>query len=233
MRAKRAHIEQHRSAHIGWLRAAVLGANDGLISTASLVVGVAAAGTGRTSVLIAGIAGLVAGSMSMAAGEYVSVSSQADTENADLARERKELAADPGGERAELAAIYVKRGLTPDLAEQVADQLMIKDALGAHARDELGLSDVTTARPLQAALASAISFALGAILPVLVAIFAPISLVSRVVAGSTLVLLAVLGAIAASVGGASLTRGAIRVAFWGALALAISAAVGRLFGTTI
>ncbi|HEY8310689.1 MAG TPA: VIT1/CCC1 transporter family protein, partial [Gemmatimonadaceae bacterium] len=180
-----------------------------------------------------GVAGVVAGSMSMAAGEYVSVSSQADTENADLDRERSELATDPKGEHAELAAIYVKRGLTQDLAEQVAGQLMIKDALGAHARDELGLSDATTARPLQAAIASAISFALGAILPVLVAILAPIALVSRVVAGSTLVLLAVLGAIAASIGGASLARGAIRVAFWGALALAISAGVGRLFGTTL
>lgn len=233
MRAIRGHVEQHRTAHTGWLRAAVLGANDGLISTASLVVGVAAAGTGRSAVLIAGVAGLVAGSMSMAAGEYVSVSSQADTENTDLDRERGELASNPKGEHAELADIYVKRGLTPELAKQVADQLMANDALAAHARDELGLSEVTAARPLQAALASAITFALGALLPVLVAALAPEALVTRLVTVSALVLLAILGAIAARVGGASLTRGAIRVAFWGALALAISALVGRLFGTTV
>src|SRR6478672_4845187 len=167
------HVERHRTAHIGWLRAAVLGANDGLISTASLVVGVAASGTSRSAILIAGVAGLVAGSMSMAAGEYVSVSSQADTENADLTRERGELATNPQGEKAELTGIYVERGLTPELASQVADQLMAKDALGAHARDELGLSEITAARPLQAALASAAAFALGAILPVLVVVLAP------------------------------------------------------------
>lgn len=233
MRSINAHVERHHSSHIGWLRAAVLGANDGLISTASLVVGVAAAGTGRASVLLAGVAGLVAGSMSMAAGEYVSVSSQADTEQADLAQERRELSKDPTGEHAELARIYVKRGLAPELASQVAEQLMAADALGAHARDELGLSEITTARPLQAAFASAVSFALGAVLPVLVAAFAPIPLVTKVVAATSLVLLAVLGAIAALVGGAPVARGAIRVAFWGAFALGISALVGRLFGTTI
>ncbi|MDQ2889948.1 MAG: VIT family protein [Gemmatimonadota bacterium] len=233
VRAKRNHVESHRTSHISWLRAAVLGANDGLISTASLVVGVAAAGTGRTSVIVAGVAGLVAGSMSMAAGEYVSVSSQADTENADLDRERGELAEDPVGEHTELAGIYVKRGLTPELARQVADQLMATDALGAHAHDELGLSDATSARPLQAALASAVTFALGAVLPVLIAALAPLSLITKLVTGSALALLAVLGAIAARVGGASIARGAIRVAFWGALALAICALVGRLFGTNV
>ena len=233
MRAVTSHIERHQSAHIGWLRAAVLGANDGLISTASLVVGVAAAGTGRSAVLLAGIAGLVAGSMSMAAGEYVSVSSQADTENADLERERGELTSNPDGEQAELTAIYVNRGLTQELASQVATQLMAKDAIGAHARDELGLSEVSAARPLQAALASAVSFSIGAILPVLVAAFAPLPKVTIVVAASTLVLLAVLGAIAAAVGGASRLRGAVRVAFWGVLALVVSGLVGRLFGTKI
>ncbi len=233
MRAVTSHIERHQSAHIGWLRAAVLGANDGLISTASLVVGVAAAGTGRSAVLLAGIAGLVAGSMSMAAGEYVSVSSQADTENADLERERGELESNPDGEQAELTAIYVNRGLTQELASQVATQLMAKDAIGAHARDELGLSEVSAARPLQAALASAVSFSIGAILPVLVAAFAPLPKVTIVVAASTLVLLALLGAIAAAVGGASRLRGAVRVAFWGVLALVVSGLVGRLFGTKI
>ncbi len=233
MRAIASHIERHRTAHINWLRAAVLGANDGLISTSSLVVGVAAAGTGRTSVLVAGVAGLVAGAMSMAAGEYVSVSSQADTETADLERERAELARDPATEKAELAEIYVKRGLTAELAGQVADQLMATDALGAHARDELGLSDATAARPLQAALASAVSFALGAILPVVVAVLAPEALITKIVTSSALVLLAVLGAIAANVGGASLIRGALRVAFWGALALVVSALVGRIFGTVV
>ena len=227
------HVERHRTAHIGWLRAAVLGANDGLISTASLVVGVAASGTGRTAVLIAGVAGLVAGAMSMAAGEYVSVSSQADTENADLARERVELAADAEAEHTELTAIYVERGLTPALADQVAEQLMGPDALAAHARDELGLSDITAARPLQAALASAVTFALGAILPVVVAAVAPETIVTRLVMGTSLVLLAVLGALAAGVGGASMGRGALRVAFWGALAMGVSALVGRIFGATV
>ena len=227
------HVERHRTAHIGWLRAAVLGANDGLISTASLVVGVAAAGTERSAVLIAGVAGLVAGAMSMAAGEFVSVSSQADTETADIARERRELATDPVGERAELTGIYVKRGLTPELAAQVTEQLMAHDALGAHARDELGLSEITAARPLQAALASAGAFALGAILPVLVVILAPSAMITTLVTGSALVLLAVLGAVAAKVGGASTMRGALRVAFWGVLAMGASALVGHLFGTTI
>lgn len=227
------HTERHRTAHIGWLRAAVLGANDGLISTSSLVVGVAASGTDRSAVLIAGIAGLVAGAMSMAAGEYVSVSSQADTEQADLVRERGELATDMPAERAELTSIYVERGLTPELAAQVADQLMTKDPLAAHARDELGLSDATAARPLQAALASAATFAVGAVLPVIVAAVVAPTLLARVVTVSTLVLLALLGAVAARVGGAPPLRGALRVTFWGALAMGASALVGRLFGTTV
>jgi VIT1/CCC1 family predicted Fe2+/Mn2+ transporter len=227
------HIERHRTTHIGWLRAAVLGANDGLISTASLVVGVAASGTSRSAVLIAGVAGLVAGAMSMAAGEYVSVSSQADTESADLARERRELASDDAGEHAELAKIYVGRGLTPSLAAQVAKQLMAKDALAAHARDELGLSDETRARPLQAALASAVSFAIGALLPVVVVVVVPHAQVSMLVTATALVFLAVLGAVAARVGGAVIWRGALRVVFWGALAMAVSALVGRLFGATV
>ena len=227
------HVERHRTAHIGWLRAAVLGANDGLISTASLVVGVAAAGTGRSAVLLAGVAGLVAGAMSMAAGEYVSVSSQSDTEGADLARERRELATDPVGEHAELTSIYVERGVAPDLAAQVATQLMATDALGSHARDELGLNEITAARPLQAALTSAVTFAVGAVLPVLIAAFVPAPLVASAVTGSALVLLAVLGAIAAKVGGASRLRGAGRVVLWGALAMGISALVGRLFGTSV
>ncbi len=227
------HVERHRTAHIGWLRAAVLGANDGLISTASLVVGVASSGVERSAVLIAGVAGLVAGAMSMAAGEYVSVSSQADTEQADLARERAELAADPIAEHAELTKIYVDRGLTPELADQVATQLAEKNALEAHARDELGLSEMTAARPLQAAGASAAAFTAGALLPVVVAILAPTSRVAMLVTGSALVLLAVLGAVAARVGGAAVVRGALRVAFWGAIAMGASALVGRLFGTTV
>jgi len=227
------HCERHRTAHIGWLRAAVLGANDGLISTASLVVGVAASGTDRPAILIAGVAGVVAGAMSMAAGEYVSVSSQSDTEQADLARERKELESDYEGERHELAGIYEGRGLSSDLAVQVADQLMAKDALAVHAREELGLSDVTAARPIQASLASALSFAAGAVLPVLVATFVPRVQLSAAVTGSALLLLAVLGALAARVGGASVWRGAARVTFWGALAMGASALVGRWFGTTV
>ena len=227
------HHERHRTAHIGWLRASVLGANDGLISTASLIVGVAASGTGRSAILVAGVAGLVAGSMSMAAGEYVSVSSQADTENADLARERHELATAPDAEKLELIGIYEARGLSPDLARQVADQLMDRDALAAHARDELGLSETTAARPLQAALASALAFAAGAVLPVAVAAFVPAALLARVVTATALVLLIVLGALAARVGGASMGRGAFRVAFWGALAMAASAGVGRLFGAQV
>ena len=227
------HRERHRTAHVGWLRASVLGANDGLISTASLVIGVAASGTGRSAVLVAGVAGLVAGSMSMAAGEYVSVSSQSDTERADLDRERHELATTPDAEKAELVGIYESRGLTSDLARQVADQLMERDALGAHARDELGLSELTAARPLQAALASAGSFAVGAALPVAVAAFAPAQWLGALVTVSTLALLTVLGALAARVGGASMGRGALRVVFWGALAMAASAGVGRLFGTQV
>ena len=227
------HIERHRTAHIGWLRAAVLGANDGLISTASLVVGVAASGASRGAVLIAGVAGLVAGAMSMAAGEYVSVSSQADTEQADLARERRELASDPDAELAELTGIYVARGLTPELAKQVAIQLTGQDALSAHARDELGLSDVMAARPLQAASASAAAFGMGAILPVLMVMAIPPQRLSLFVTGSSLVMLAVLGAVAARVGGASIAKGALRVAFWGMLAMGISALVGRVFGTAI
>ena len=227
------HLERHRTAHIGWLRAAVLGANDGLISTASLVMGVAASGSPRSAVLIAGIAGLVAGSMSMAAGEYVSVSSQADTEAADLARERRELASSPDAEKAELVAIYVGRGLTAELATQVAEQLMARDPLEAHARDELGLSEISMARPLQAAITSALTFASGALLPVLVSAVAPRSSFTWAVPASTIVLLAVLGGIAARVGAAPIGRGALRVMFWGVLAMAASAAVGRLFGAAL
>jgi VIT1/CCC1 family predicted Fe2+/Mn2+ transporter len=227
------HIERHRTMHIGWLRAAVLGANDGLISTASLVVGVAAAGTTQSAILVAGVAGVVAGAMSMAAGEYVSVSSQADTENADLARETGELETDWEHERQELTDLYVNRGLALNLAVQVADQLMAHDALGAHARDELGLSKITSARPIQAALASAGTFAVGAVLPVVVAALAPRAIVSPLVTGSALLLLAILGALAAHVGGAPLGRGALRVMFWGALAMAASALVGTMFGATV
>lgn len=227
------HIERHRTSHIGWLRAAVLGANDGLISTASLVVGVAASGASKAAILVAGVAGLVAGAMSMAAGEYVSVSSQADTEAADLERERRELAMDEASERAELAAIYVNRGLTQMLADEVAVQLMAKDALAAHARDELGLTDETAARPLQAALASALAFGVGALLPVVVSAAAPQAVLTQLVTVTALALLAVLGAAAARVGNAALWRGAVRVTFWGTLAMSASALVGRLFGGTI
>ncbi len=225
------HSERHRTKHIGWLRAAVLGANDGLISTSSLVVGIAAAQAGRDPVLLAALAGLVSGALSMAAGEYVSVSSQSDTEQADLARERRELATEPEAERAELAGIYVKRGLTPNLAAQVADQLMAGDALAAHAHDELGMSEISRARPIQAALASAASFAAGAALPVLLVVFVQLSLLTPVVVGSSLFLLLVLGGLAAQLGGAPLARGALRVAFWGGVAMACTALVGRLFGT--
>lgn len=225
------HLESHRTETIGWLRAAVLGANDGLISTGSLIVGVAAAEAARGPILLAGCAGVAAGALSMAAGEYVSVSSQADTEQADLARERRELETAPESERAELAAIYVGRGLTPELADSVAAQLMAHDALGAHARDELGLSEHTLARPLQAALASAAAFALGALPPVALAWLAPLDSLSLVVGASSLALLAVLGAIAAQLGGAPRARGALRVAFWGAAAMATTALIGRLFGT--
>jgi VIT1/CCC1 family predicted Fe2+/Mn2+ transporter len=227
------HREWHRTERIGWLRAAVLGANDGIVSTASLVIGVAAASAARGDVLIAGVAGLVAGAMSMAAGEYVSVKSQSDTEAADLARERGELAADAGAEHRELAGIYVTRGLDAALADQVATQLMEHDALGAHARDELGISETMSARPVQAALSSAASFTAGAALPLLVALLAPAGSLPAVVAGSSLVFLAALGAVAGRAGGASAVKGAWRVTFWGALAMAITAAVGALFGTAV
>jgi VIT1/CCC1 family predicted Fe2+/Mn2+ transporter len=226
----RTHIERHLVARIGWLRAAVLGANDGIVSTASLVLGVAAAHATHESIVVAGVAGLVAGAMSMAAGEYVSVHSQADTEKADLDRERTELQTDRPGERRELAAIYVGRGLDPELANKVADQLMAHDALGAHARDELGISQTNSAQPLQAALASASSFSVGAALPLLIAALTSQGLVIEVVAGASLVFLALLGAIAARVGGASLAVGATRVAFWGALAMGVTTGVGWLVG---
>ena len=229
----RRHAERHRTSSIGWLRAAVLGANDGIVSTASLVVGVAAAGSTHASILVTGIAGLVAGAMSMAAGEYVSVHSQADTENADLSRERAELESDPAAERRELTAIYIGRGLDPALAKQVADQLTAHDALGAHARDELGISEAFSARPIQAALASAASFAVGAALPLAVAWLAPSAALLYWVSGMSLVFLAVLGAVAARVGGADVRKGAWRVTFWGALAMAITAGVGTLFGAVV
>jgi VIT1/CCC1 family predicted Fe2+/Mn2+ transporter len=224
------HIEIHRMQRIGWLRAAVLGANDGIVSTASLVLGVDAAGVGSKGILIAGVAGLVAGAMSMAAGEYVSVSSQSDTEHADLDRERKELAADPMHEHEELSAIYVRRGLDAGLAAEVATQLMEHDALGAHARDELGISEILTARPVQAALASAGTFAVGAFLPLLIVMLVPISALMWVVSFSSLLFLALLGSLAARAGGASVMTSAIRVTFWGALAMGLTAGVGSLFG---
>ena len=224
------HVERHRTDRIGWLRAAVLGANDGIVSTASLLVGVAAAGATSNAILMTGVAGLVAGAMSMAAGEYVSVHSQADTEKADLARERAELAADVQAEQRELKAIYVGRGLEPGLAQQVAEQLMAHDALGAHARDELGIFQAFRARPLQAALASAASFAVGAALPLAVAALVPGASLIGWVSGASLAFLAVLGAVAAQVGGAALLTGAWRVTFWGALAMAATAGVGSMFG---
>jgi VIT1/CCC1 family predicted Fe2+/Mn2+ transporter len=227
------HRERHRTRHIGWLRAAVLGANDGIVSTASLVVGVAAADATHGAVLVAGIAGLVAGAMSMAAGEYVSVSSQSDTEKADLDRERGELAADIDHEHQELAAIYVNRGLDPELAKQVAAQLMAKDALAAHARDELGISEMITARPIQAALTSAVTFAVGAALPLLTVVISPVAYLIPVVAGTSLVFLALLGSLAANTGGAPVVIGAVRVTFWGAIAMALTAGVGHLFGAVV
>ena len=233
MRSTRRHVERHRTDRIGWLRAAVLGANDGLVSTASLVVGVAAASSSRGSILVAGIAGLVAGAMSMAAGEYVSVHSQADSENADLLRERSELEMQPVAERRELAAIYVDRGLEPGLAQQVAEQLMAHDALAAHARDELGISETVTARPIQAALASAASFSVGALLPLAVTAIAPDQGLIQWVSGTSLAFLALLGAVAARVGGAAVPMGAWRVTFWGALAMGVTAGVGALFGATV
>jgi vacuolar iron transporter family protein len=225
-------MERHRTGRVGWLRAAVLGSNDGILSTASLVLGVAAADATHRNVIIAGVAGLVAGAMSMAAGEYVSVHSQADTEQADLMLERRELKADAEGEHRELMAIYVSRGLDPVLAEQVAVQLMAHDALGAHARDELGISVALSARPIQAALASAGSFVVGAALPLVVAAIAPNTALIPLVSGTSLLFLALLGGLAARAGGAGVTLGAIRVTFWGALAMAVTAAVGALFGTT-
>ena len=224
------HPELHRTERIGWLRAAVLGANDGIVSTASLVLGVATAEASRSAVLVAGVAGLVAGAMSMAAGEYVSVSSQADTEQADLVRERGELAGSPVAEHAELAAIYEHRGLTPTLAAEVATQLMTHDALGAHARDELGISAALQARPVQAALTSALTFAVGAALPLLVASFSPAPWLVTLVAGASLVCLGLLGAVAARAGGARPWVGTLRVVFWGALAMGLTAAIGKVFG---
>lgn len=225
------HPETHLVERIGWLRAAVLGANDGIVSTASLIVGVAAASSSTSQVLVAGTAGLVAGAMSMAAGEYVSVSSQSDTEQADLAREREELASQPDFEREELAQIYVQRGLDRALAYQVADQLMAKDALGAHARDELGMSEVTAARPIQAALTSAATFAAGAALPLLAALLLPKSAVLVGVSAASLIFLALLGAIGARVGGAKVGKAMMRVTFWGAMAMALTAGIGAVFGT--
>jgi VIT1/CCC1 family predicted Fe2+/Mn2+ transporter len=225
--------EQHFSERIGWLRAAVLGANDGILSTASLMVGVASADTGRAAVLLAGVAGLAAGAMSMAAGEYVSVSSQSDTEKADLEREQKELAEMPEKELEELRGIYVKRGLDSGLALQVAEQLMAHDALGAHMRDELGLSEIHAARPVQAAFASAGSFAIGGALPLLLAIVVPAARIIFAVPAGSLFFLAALGAVSASAGGSHRGRAAVRVTFWGALAMALTALVGRFFGTAL
>ncbi|HKE49270.1 MAG TPA: VIT family protein [Rhodanobacteraceae bacterium] len=227
------HGSRHRSQRGGWLRAAVLGANDGILSTASLIVGVASANADHAAIVTAGVAGLVAGALSMAAGEYVSVSSQRDAENADLRIERMELANDPTGERAELAAIYRHRGLDAELALKVADQLTAKDALEAHARDELGISALNTARPVQAALASAASFAAGAALPLVVAVAVPHPMINRAVTSSSLAFLALLGAVAARTGGAPLGKGALRIAFWGAFAMGLTAAVGKLFGTAL
>lgn len=226
------HTERHKTEHIGWLRAAVLGANDGIVSTASLIIGVAAANGGKEAVLVAGVAGLVAGAMSMAAGEYVSVHSQADTEKADIAKETHELETDPDGELKELTAIYVHRGLTPDLAKQVAMQLTTHDALGAHARDELGISANFSARPVQAALSSATSFAAGAVLPLAVAWLMPAAGMMWAVALSTLISLGALGALAALTGSAPVLKGAVRVLFWGALAMAATWSIGSLFGVS-
>jgi VIT1/CCC1 family predicted Fe2+/Mn2+ transporter len=227
------HRESHLVSRIGWLRAAVLGANDGIVSTASLVVGVAAAAGAPNDVLVAGAAGLVAGAMSMAAGEYVSVSSQADTERADLARERRELSDNADFEREELAQIYVSRGVDPDLARRVAQQLMAKDALAAHARDELGISDITTARPVQAALTSAATFSVGAAMPLLMVVVSPAAFLIPIVAAASLVFLALLGAIGARAGGAQVLRATARVTFWGALAMALTAGIGALVGHAV
>ena len=227
------HTEQHRTDRIGWLRASVLGANDGIVSTASLVLGVAAAHASNHDIVVAGVAGLVAGAMSMAAGEYVSVSSQSDTEQADLARERSELATDEVAELAELTGIYVKRGLVPSLAKQVAEQLTAHDAFATHARDELGISDTFSARPVQAAFASAGAFAVGAAMPLLTIVIAPQAYLIPVVAGTSLMFLAILGGLAAFAGGAKAPRSVLRVTFWGAMAMALTAAVGAMFGTVV
>jgi vacuolar iron transporter family protein len=229
----RLHTERHLVSRIGWLRAAVLGANDGIVSTASLIVGVAAASAATSDVLIAGVAGLVAGAMSMAAGEYVSVSSQSDTERADLARERSELSSQSAFEHEELALIYVKRGVEPNLARQVADQLMARDALGAHARDELGISEATTARPVQAALTSASTFAVGAALPLSMVLLMPRPALVAGVSIASLVFLGLLGAIGARAGGANVGKATLRVTFWGALAMALTAGIGAIFGTVV
>lgn len=227
------HPEKHLVSRIGWLRAAVLGANDGIVSTASLIIGVAAAAAKPADILIAGAAGLVAGAMSMAAGEYVSVSSQADTEQADLTRERAELAGNPEAEVKELAGIYIKRGLDPATADAVARQLMAKDALGAHAHDELGISEITTARPIQAALTSAATFTAGAALPLAIVLLAPAAMLVEIEAVGSLLFLALLGAIGAQAGGAPVLKATLRVTFWGALAMALTAGIGRLVGTAV
>lgn len=227
------HLESHRTDRIGWLRAAVLGANDGIVSTASLIVGIAAANAARSDILLAGVAGLVAGAMSMAAGEYVSVSSQSDTEQADLERERRELDADPVRETHELAMIYERRGLQPELAQKVAVQLMAHDALGAHAREELGIHELTTANPIQAAFYSAGTFAVGALMPLLMVLLCPRSWLILGVVATSLVFLALLGGFGASVGGAPIVKASARVTFWGALAMAITSGVGALFGIAI
>jgi VIT1/CCC1 family predicted Fe2+/Mn2+ transporter len=229
----RLHREDHLVARIGWLRAAVLGANDGIVSTASLIVGVASSSAGRSEILIAGIAGMVAGAMSMAAGEYVSVSSQSDTEQADLARERQELSAQPDVEREELAQLYVKRGVEIALARRVADQLMEKDALEAHAREELGISEVTTARPVVAALTSALTFAVGAMMPLGTVVVAPVHSLLMAVSITSLLFLAVLGALGAKAGGANALKAAARVTFWGAFAMALTAGIGALVGAAV
>ena len=230
---RRLHRESHLVSRIGWLRAAVLGANDGIISTASLILGVASAAASKSTILLSGVAGLVAGAMSMAAGEYVSVSSQADTEHADLERERRELSEDPKSEKEELAQIYVTRGVKPGLARQVAQQLMAKDALGAHARDELGISEISTARPIQAALASAATFSVGAAGPLVLALLSPTAWLIPVVAIGSLVFLGSLGMIGAKTGGAEVLRPTIRVVFWGALAMGLTAAIGAMVGTAV
>jgi VIT1/CCC1 family predicted Fe2+/Mn2+ transporter len=227
------HKESHLVERIGWLRAAVLGANDGIISTASLILGVAAAAAGKSDILLAGVAGLVAGAMSMAAGEYVSVSSQSDTEQADIARERRELAEDPEFEKEELAQIYVARGVEVELARQVAQQLMAKDALGAHARDELGMSEITSARPIQAALTSAATFSMGAAAPLAMVLLSPSSLLIPIVAAGSLLFLAILGFLGAKIGGAAILTPIVRVTFWGALAMAVTAGIGAIVGTIV